>query len=110
MPVPRGEEDHMNVAGTQFLTESLGGIPPSERTTHDSLMVGLGEFERQVIDHMGLLYGVAARLVKDPDRAARLVETTVHGALKSGRDREHGTSVKPWLLSLLRKAFLAERG
>src|SRR4051812_24242061 len=60
------------------------------------------EFERLALEHIDLLYRVARRLCRDPNRAEDLVQETYLRALRSKDSfnlEEFG--IKPWLLRIL---------
>jgi RNA polymerase sigma-70 factor (ECF subfamily) len=67
------------------------------------------QFEKLALEQMDMLYRVAGRLTRDPDRAADLVQETYLRAFRS-RDafelQEHG--IRPWLLRIMRNLHLSK--
>lgn len=60
------------------------------------------EFEKAALEQLDLLYRVARRLTRDPDRAADLVQETYLRALRASEGfdlQEHG--IRPWLVRIM---------
>ena len=60
------------------------------------------QFEKLALEQLDLLYRVARRLARDPDRAADLVQETYLRALKAHNTfnlEEHG--IRPWLVRIM---------
>lgn len=66
------------------------------------------EFERQVLEHMDMLYAVAMRLTRNPVDAQDLTQNTVVKALRFYGKFKPGTYIKAWLLTILRNTFINE--
>jgi RNA polymerase sigma-70 factor (ECF subfamily) len=66
------------------------------------------QFEKLALEQMDMLYRVAGRLTRDPERAGDLVQETYLRAFRS-RDafelQEHG--IRPWLLRIMRNLHLS---
>lgn len=66
------------------------------------------EFERLALEQLDLLYRVARRLVRDPDKAEDLVQETYVRALRAHKDftlQEYG--IRPWLLRIMHNLFIS---
>src|SRR5258705_793434 len=60
------------------------------------------DFERLALEQLDMLYGVARRLTRDPNRAEDLVQETYLRALRSRDGFNLETfGIKPWLLRIL---------
>lgn len=66
------------------------------------------DFEKLVLDHMDMLYGVALRLTRNTADAQDLTQSTVVKALRFHDKFEEGTYIKAWLLTILRNTFINE--
>jgi RNA polymerase sigma-70 factor (ECF subfamily) len=66
------------------------------------------EFERLALEHIDMLYRVARRLTRDPNRAEDLVQETYLRALRSkaGFNLEE-FGIKPWLMRILYNLHLS---
>ncbi|MDK1020370.1 MAG: sigma-70 family RNA polymerase sigma factor [Candidatus Hydrogenedentes bacterium] len=64
------------------------------------------DFEREIIEHMETLYGVALRLTRDPADARDLQQDTLVRALRFHYKFKEGTYTKAWLLTILRNTFI----
>src|SRR5436189_3498514 len=66
------------------------------------------EFERLALEQLDMLYRVARRLTRDPNRAEDLVQETYLRALRSrdGFNLEN-FGIKPWLLRILHNLHLS---
>jgi RNA polymerase sigma-70 factor (ECF subfamily) len=63
-------------------------------------------FEEEALAHLGSLYNVALRLVRDPANAEDLVQETVLKAYRAWDRYERGTNCRAWLLTILRNTFI----
>jgi len=63
------------------------------------------DFEREVMPHLRLLYGVALRMTRVEGDAEDLVQETVLRAYRFWDSFEAGTNCKAWLLRILTNAF-----
>jgi RNA polymerase sigma-70 factor (ECF subfamily) len=63
------------------------------------------DFEREVMPHLRLLYGVALRMARAEDEAEDLVQEAVLRAYRFWDSFEAGTNCKAWLLRILTNAF-----
>jgi RNA polymerase sigma-70 factor (ECF subfamily) len=63
------------------------------------------DFEREVMPHMRLLYGVALRMARIDGDAEDLVQETVLRAYRFWDTFEAGTNCKAWLLRILTNSF-----
>jgi RNA polymerase sigma-70 factor (ECF subfamily) len=63
------------------------------------------DFEREVMPHMGSLYGVALRMTKNEGEAEDLVQEAVLRAYRFFDSFEAGTNCKAWLFRILTNAF-----
>ncbi len=63
------------------------------------------DFEREVMPHMRLLYGVALRMTKADGDAEDLVQETVLRAYRFWDSYEAGTNCRAWLLRILTNTF-----
>ncbi|HOE65011.1 MAG TPA: sigma-70 family RNA polymerase sigma factor [Candidatus Hydrogenedentes bacterium] len=66
------------------------------------------EFEKQVMDHMDMMYAVALRLTRNATEAQDLTQNTIVKALRFHDKFEEGTYIKAWLLTILRNTFINE--
>jgi RNA polymerase sigma-70 factor, ECF subfamily len=66
------------------------------------------DFEKVVVDHLDMLYGVALRLTRNTADAQDLTQNTVVKALRFHDRFEEGTYIKAWLLTILRNTFINE--
>ena len=66
------------------------------------------EFERQVLEHLDMLYAVALRLTRNPTDAQDLTQNAVVKALRFHERYREGTYIKAWLLTILRNTFINE--
>ena len=66
------------------------------------------EFEKQVLEHMNMLYAVALRLTRNATDAQDLTQSTVVKALRFHDRFKDGTYIKAWLLTILRNTFINE--
>lgn len=66
------------------------------------------EFEKMVLEHLDMLYRVALRFCRRPDRAEDLVQDTCYRAIRSREsfDLQAG-GIRPWLVRILRNTFLS---
>jgi RNA polymerase sigma-70 factor (ECF subfamily) len=65
-------------------------------------------FEKQVLEHMDMMYAVALRLTRNPADAQDLTQNTVVKALRFHSKFREGTYIKAWLLTILRNTFINE--
>ena len=65
-------------------------------------------FEREIVEHMETLYGVALRLTRDPAEARDLQQDALVRALRFHDKFKEGTYTKAWLLTILRNIFINE--
>jgi len=63
------------------------------------------DFEREVMPHLRLLYGVALRMVRAEGDAEDLVQETILRAYRFWDTFEAGTNCKAWLLRILTNSF-----
>jgi RNA polymerase sigma-70 factor, ECF subfamily len=63
------------------------------------------DFEREVMPHMRLLYGVALRMARIEGDAEDLVQDTILRAYRFWDTFEAGTNCKAWLLRILTNSF-----
>ncbi len=63
------------------------------------------DFEREVMPHMRLLYGVALRMARVEGDAEDLVQDTILRAYRFWDTFEAGTNCKAWLLRILTNSF-----
>lgn len=63
-------------------------------------------FEREIVEHMETLYGVALRLTRDPADARDLQQDALVRALRFHYKFKEGTYAKAWLLTILRNTFI----
>ncbi|HOJ32174.1 MAG TPA: sigma-70 family RNA polymerase sigma factor [Candidatus Hydrogenedentes bacterium] len=66
------------------------------------------EFEKLVLSHLDMLYGVALRLTRNTVDAQDLTQNTIVKALRFHDKFEEGTYIKAWLLTILRNTFINE--
>jgi len=66
------------------------------------------DFEKVVLDHLDMLYGVALRLTRNTADAQDLTQNTVVKALRFHDRFQEGTYIKAWLLTILRNTFINE--
>lgn len=67
-----------------------------------------GSFEREALPHLDVLYRVALRLARDPDRAADLVQETMLRAHRAWASFRTGTNARAWLITILRNQFISD--
>ena len=67
-----------------------------------------GSFEREALPHLDVLYRVALRLARDPDRAADLVQETMLRAFRAWDSFRTGTNARAWLITILRNQFISD--
>lgn len=67
-----------------------------------------GSFEREALPHLDVLYRVALRLARDPDRAADLVQETMLRAFRAWGSFRTGTNARAWLITILRNQFISD--
>ena len=65
-------------------------------------------FDREIVEHMETLYGVALRLTRDPADARDLQQDALVRALRFRDKFKEGTYAKAWLLTILRNIFINE--
>lgn len=63
-------------------------------------------FEREIVEHMETLYGVALRLTRDPAEARDLQQDALVRALRFHDKFKEGTYAKAWLLTILKNIFI----
>ena len=63
-------------------------------------------FEKQALEHMSSLLGVAARLTKSRTEAEDLVQDTFVKAMRARHQFETGTNLRAWLLRILTNTFI----
>ena len=100
------------------MTDALRGrlcVPAPRRKRRRTVAKSTGhtskrssEFEREVVDHMNMLYAIALRLTHDPSEAQDLTQNTVVKALRFHAGFKEGTYIKAWLLTILRNTFINE--
>lgn len=66
------------------------------------------EFEKQVLEHLDMLYAVALRFTRNTVDAQDLAQSTVVKALRFHNKFTEGTYIKAWLLTILRNTFINE--
>jgi RNA polymerase sigma-70 factor (ECF subfamily) len=64
------------------------------------------QFERDALEHLGALLGVASRLTRDPAEAEDLVQDTLVKALRARKQFQPGTNMRAWLLRILTNTFI----
>lgn len=67
-----------------------------------------GSFEREALPHLDVLFRVALRLARDPDRAADLVQETMLRAHRAWASFRPGTNARAWLVTILRNQFISD--
>jgi RNA polymerase sigma-70 factor (ECF subfamily) len=65
-----------------------------------------GEFEREAIPHMHLLYNYALRMTANPDDAGDLVQETYLKAYRFWDKYEKGTNIRAWLFRILKNSYI----
>lgn len=83
-----------------------GDIPGMDET--GKLANRNGSFEREALPHLDVLYRVALRLARDPDRAADLVQETMLRAHRAWASFRTGTNARAWLITILRNQFISD--
>jgi len=83
----------------QLLDKSTDSLP-------EPSMLRSEEFEKLVLSHMDMLYGVALRLTRNTVDAQDLTQNTIVKALRFHDKFEEGTYIKAWLLTILRNTFI----
>jgi RNA polymerase sigma-70 factor, ECF subfamily len=63
-------------------------------------------FEAAAVSHLDALYGVAARLTRNPAQAEDLVQDTLVKALRARDQFMAGTNMKAWLCRILTNTFI----
>jgi len=63
-------------------------------------------FEREVLEHLDALYGVALRMTRQNAAAEDLVHDTIVKAVRARDQYEPGTNLKAWLLRILTNTFI----
>src|SRR5262245_1624615 len=63
------------------------------------------DFEKEVMPHLGSLYGVALRMTRNEGEADDLVQETVLRAYRFFDSFEAGTNCKAWLFRILTNVF-----
>lgn len=91
MPETDGERDR----GTEIVADAL----VNNRSR---------EFERQVLEHIDMLFAVAMRLTRNSADAEDLTQNTIVKALRFHDKFREGTYIKAWLLTILRNTFINE--
>lgn len=66
-------------------------------------------FAELALPHLKVLYTVALRLTRNPTDAEDLVQDTYLKAFRFADHFEQGTSVRAWLLTILRRTYLNAR-
>jgi RNA polymerase sigma-70 factor (ECF subfamily) len=64
------------------------------------------EFEKEVLEHLPSLLGVASRLMRNAPESEDLVQDTVLKALRARDQFESGTNLRAWLLKILTNTFI----
>jgi RNA polymerase sigma-70 factor, ECF subfamily len=64
------------------------------------------EFEREVLEHLPSLLGVASRLMRNAPESEDLVQDTVLKAIRARDQFESGTNLRAWLLKILTNTFI----
>ena len=59
------------------------------------------EFDKQVLEHLDMLYAVALKLTRNTSDAQDLTQNTAVKALRFHNKFEQGTYIKAWLLTIL---------
>jgi RNA polymerase sigma-70 factor (ECF subfamily) len=65
-------------------------------------------FEKEAVELLDLMYGLALRLCRNPSQAEDLVHDTYIKAWRYQDSFRLGTSLKAWLFSILKNTFLNE--
>ena len=65
-----------------------------------------GEFEREAIPHMHLLYNYALRMTANPDDAGDLVQETYLKAYRFWDKYEKGTNIRAWLFRIMKNSYI----
>jgi len=68
--------------------------------------VGTVEFEKEVLEHLPSLLGVASRLMRNAPESEDLVQDTVLKAIRARDQFESGTNLRAWLLKILTNTFI----
>jgi len=66
------------------------------------------DFEKQVLEHLDMLYAVALNLTRNAADAEDLTQNAVVKALRFHDKFKEGTYIKAWLLTILRNTFINE--
>jgi RNA polymerase sigma-70 factor (ECF subfamily) len=64
------------------------------------------EFEKEVLEHLPSLLGVASRLMRNAPESEDLVQDTVLKAIRARDQFESGTNLRAWLLKILTNTFI----
>lgn len=67
------------------------------------------EFEKLALEQADLLYRVACRLARDPERASDLVQETYLRAFSAWHTFVPGSDCRPWLFTICRRLFVRAR-
>ena len=65
-----------------------------------------GEFEREAIPHMDILYNYALKMTGSPDDADDLVQETYLKAYRFWDKYEKGTNIRAWLFRIMKNSFI----
>src|SRR5262245_61532836 len=68
--------------------------------------VGTVEFEKEVLEHLPSLLGVASRLMRNAPASEDLVQDTILKAIRARDQFESGTNLRAWLLKILTNTFI----
>jgi len=64
------------------------------------------EFEREVLEHLPSMLGVASRLMRNSAEAEDLVQDSILKAIRAREHFESGTNLRAWLLKILTNTFI----
>ena len=65
-------------------------------------------FEREVLEHLDVLYAQAMRLTRNPTKAEDLVQDALLRAYKNFDRFEEGTNARAWLIRVLTNTFISD--
>ncbi|MGA2623103.1 MAG: sigma-70 family RNA polymerase sigma factor [Bacteroidota bacterium] len=65
-----------------------------------------GEFEREALPHMDILYNYALRMTGGPDDADDLVQETYLKAYRFWDKYEKGTNIRAWLFRIMKNSYI----